>query len=503
MRALLISLLVSFTGLMAFAEMDSASRNLLIDKLAKVQAQLPANDSSNVSVTLRLADLLADRARVNAMAELESGCTDCKAGIADRQKALRLYTETVDRAPMTAKGKILIQMGHLSQMNGNEAKAQQFYNKALSEQVAPEVKAEAYLALGEMAFKSRSFQTAINHYDKVLDIPAAGSKGLAAYRKAWSTFNLGQIDAAQKQLETILKTPALLTRSSIAQAQVDPQFQEEVSRDFASFISKTQITKDKIETLHKLSPESSKTANLLTLAGDAERLGRKSEALQVWEFIFPYLAKAEDRLNAHAARTQLYFESGDKKSAMNEFSKVTELLGEKNACSPSQCEEIRRRLRQSIVGWNQMEKKNPSAELLSAYTQYVKTFPDDIDMVMFAGQVAKDQNNLTAADGFYDKAQLRFLQDKKDADKLENLLLLRIEVAETLKDEAKLKTAYNNYLTHSPKQTRSFQVRYQMARSTYEANQYEQAATELQKLAMDSKGDEKIRKQAADLSLDA
>ena len=231
MKNLLLATVLVFTTATASAQMDDGSRNLLIEKLSKVQSQLPPKDTSYVSVTLRLADLLSERARIGAMKELEQGCTDCTAGAKDRKSAIRFYTEVVDKVSLNAKGKVLIQLGHLSQMNQNEAKASEFYRKALNEQVAPEVKAEAHLALGEMAFKARNFSEAISQYNRVLDIPAATSRGLASYRRAWSNFNMGRLDEAQKQMEEILSTPALLTRTGVAQAQVDPQFQEEVARD--------------------------------------------------------------------------------------------------------------------------------------------------------------------------------------------------------------------------------------------------------------------------------
>ena len=78
-RIVLAAGLLVFTS-QAFAQMDEASRSLLIDKLGNVQRGLAPKDPSKVAVTLRLADLLSERARFDSMKEIEQGCTVCNAG---------------------------------------------------------------------------------------------------------------------------------------------------------------------------------------------------------------------------------------------------------------------------------------------------------------------------------------------------------------------------------------------------------------------------------------
>ena len=116
----------------AHSQMDDGNRSLLITKLENVYQHLAPKDSSKVAVTLRLADLYAERARTEAMNELNQGCTTCKAGAADRKKALRLYTEVLERAPEAVQGKVMVQVGHLYQLTGDETKAVSFYQKILA-----------------------------------------------------------------------------------------------------------------------------------------------------------------------------------------------------------------------------------------------------------------------------------------------------------------------------------------------------------------------------------
>jgi hypothetical protein len=484
----------------ALAQMDEASRSLLIEKLGNVQRGLAPKDSSKVAVTLRLADLLSERARFDAMKELEQGCTVCNAGLKDRKVALRLYTEVIDSAPEAAKAKVMIQLGHLSQMNGEEAKAISYYQRILTLKTTPEINSEAHLALGEIAFKKNDFNSARGHYEAVLQNPAANSRGLAAYRIAWSYFNLGMLEKALSQLETVLKTPALLTRSAVKQAQIDSQFQEEVSRDYVTFLSKGKITQPDVEKLYKLSPESTRVQNVQALALDAERLGKKAEGLVVWQYVFGYLAKPEDRLGSHVTQAQLHFDLGNRNDSLNQYEMAMNLMTDPKACPVGkQCEEVRRRARQFVVSWNQTEKKNPTKELLKAYSGYTAKFPEDTDMQIYAGQVAQSLSDWSAAFNFLEAAKPAI----KDAKKLETVLLTQIEIAEASKNEAMMTQAYNNYLVKSTDKSKAFSVKYQLAHMIYTRGEHVAASTAMHALASDKTGDLKTRKQAADLSLDS
>lgn len=492
----------------AYSQAEDSNRSLLIQKLENVYQHLAPKDSSKVAVTLRLADLYAERARTDAMKELEQGCTTCKAGEADRKKALRLYTEVLERAPEAVQGKVMVQVGHLYQLTGDEAKAVNFYQKILNNNGSPELKAEAQLSMAEIYFKRRDFVKAQSFYQDVIKNAAANSRGLAAYRSAWCSFNMGNIDAALQQTEQILKTPALLTRNGGAQAQVDPQFQEEVSRDYATFMAKKgHIDTKDFENLYQLSPETARIQNVKSLALDAERIGKKAEALKVWSFVFGHMSKPEDRLAAQISMAQLYFDLNNKKEGAASFESAMQLWKELQACQSTQCDELRRRSRQFVVSWHQMEKKAPTAELLAAYQVFLAKFPEDMDMNLYAANVAKELKNWDVAWTYYNKTREMQLKDAKTdakvADKLETTLVAMLDLSEDSKNEKYQTQAYEMYLEQSPKGTKTFEVRYQKARRLYEQGKYAPASQEFRALALDKKGDAKIRKQAADLSLDS
>ena len=266
-------------------------------------------------------------------------------------------------------------------------------------------------------------------------------------------------------MEQILKTPALLTRNGSNQSQVDPQFQEEVSRDYATFIAKKSIENNDIENLFKLSPENIRVHNVKSLALDAERLGKTADALKVWNFVFGYMSKPEDRLAAKISMAQLYFNSNNKIEGGANFESAMQLWKELKACQTDQCDELRRRSRQFVVSWHQMEKKTPTAELLAAYQVYINNFPEDMDMNLYAANVAKELKNWDIAWTYYNKTreiQLKEAKaDPKVADKLETTLVALLDLAEESKNEKYKAQAYDLYLEQSLKQTKAFEVKYQ------------------------------------------
>lgn len=279
-RFVVASLAICLYFQAARAELDAVNQNVLINKLEMVYRSLADKDASKVGVTLRLADLYAERARQAAAKDLEGGAS-LSGTKADRDKALRLYSEVIDRAPETARGKIVMQMGHLHQMNGQEEKAIALYMKNTGAE-EPAVRAEAHLSLGEIYFKRRDFAKAISHYDKVMELPKSAGKGLAAYRRAWSHFNLKQIPVAISEIEGVLKSPELLSRSAADRAQIDNAFHDEVARDYVTFLAQAPVTKEKVDSLMELSPANSKIQNGQALAYELERLGKKDEALMTW-----------------------------------------------------------------------------------------------------------------------------------------------------------------------------------------------------------------------------
>ncbi|MCB0392710.1 MAG: tetratricopeptide repeat protein, partial [Bdellovibrionales bacterium] len=267
------------------------ARNLLITKFEKVYLQLAPGDTARTSVALRLADLLAERARTDAMEELNRGCVNCTAGMKDRIRAVDLYEEALPKVKKTQRGKILAQLGHLLELTNKEKEAQELYQKIINEESDAEFVAEAKISLAEMSFKNRNYQQALKYYSQVLDIQESKRKSLAAYKQAWCLFNLGKTQESIDKLVVILKTPSLLTKISEGVVSVDPHYKAEVAKDLSTFVAKKGASLEDIKMVYELSPDSSRITNVSYLANELERLGQTSLAISAYDFV---LQKEED-----------------------------------------------------------------------------------------------------------------------------------------------------------------------------------------------------------------
>ncbi len=498
---------------------QDANQSLLITKLEKVNQSLADKDESKVSITLRLADLYSERARKDSMMEIEKGCaTTCSAGVADRNKALRLYTDILPRVPEVNKAKVIVQIGHLYQINGQEEKAVQFYSKVVddnsSQSLSAVLKSEAHLSLAEIFFKKRDYKRAAGHYQHILNLPNSNSKGLASYRNAWCSFSTGDEPSAIKQIETILTTPSLLAKSSMNgdKSEINTQFHEEVSKDFALFLTQKAVTLEDVKKLYKLSPVSTRQSNVQYLAYELERVGKKAESLMAWKEAVSTMTNPEDKVTAALAMAQLNLDLLDKKSALTAFESALEQMNDLKKCDQSSnCDEYRKRARFFVVSWNQTEKKQASPELLQGYKLYLSIFKTDTEMKSFAVSAAVSAKNTDFAWGMQQEiitdinAQLSnpATASAVKPDFLEKNLVQQLDLADT-SGQAELKNqAYENYLKYSVQKTKVNEVLYQKAHQMYEKNNYQEASLQFHQIAMTKTADMKIRKQAADLALDS
>lgn len=488
------------------ANIDAKARDLLIVKFEKVLSHLAPSATGRTSISLRLADLLAERARQAAMKELSDGCTTCRAGLEDRQKALKIYEDVVGKVPQDQQGKIFFQIGHLREVLGNKTAAIKGYKNLIATSSSKELVAETHVALGELYYKDRMYTSAKPHFEKALEM-GVEQMGRVNYRMAWCDYNTGLVKAGVERLIKMLKDPKLLTRTgSSGVVSVDLQFQEEVSRDLATFLAKQGPSDSNIETLYQYSPESTKLSNLSYLANELERLGRSERSISVWSKVQSLQSNPRARLEGHVRLSQLFVNAQNIDAAMKEMEKAVELWGSTD-CTETSCSELKSRLRKLVLDWHRANKKTPSVSILDAYSTYLSRFSEDTEMRYWAAGLAKELKLWERSMKLFQEVSMAQKGDTpKEKDLLEEALLSQIEVAELSKDKAMLQVAYDRYLAQSAKKSKSLEVHYQKAKLLYDSESYEQAAQDLKNVALmstDFKGAKNIRMQAADLALDA
>ena len=512
------------------------STHLLIKKFEKLHFQLPSENKARVGITLRLADLLSERARHDSMKELESGCIQCSAGQKDRLKAVKYYKDVLPKIKGQQKSKVLAQLGHLYELLGEQAKAIELYRTIIESDELKLMKAEAHISLAEVYFKKHNYQLALKHYNWVLEHEGAGRKPLAAYRRAWSLFNLNSVPESVDQLIKILNTPELLTRSSGGIVSVDEQYKEEVSRDLATFMAKNGAKLAEAKLLFQLSPNEVRLDNVTYLASELERLGQSIDAITVYRFVIGKEKLPHKRMSHYIHISMLEREQHQNEASLEDYQKALALWEQMGTCTLTECKEWKSRLRKYVLDWHRVEKKTPSDLLMQAYTNYIHLFPNEIDMKVWAAQAYNLKKNLRESLTLYQSIiqAMATGTDKKttqnkglELPSLEDLLLIQVglaeELAEKMNEKPLLVDAYNKYLNLSVERKKALEIHYQLAHLLYKDANYAEASRALRAVALSKEngsketqskettketqskeaGENDLKKKAAHLSLDA
>ena len=504
-RIFIIFIFFAFSPLALSQPQKTQVRDLLISKLKRVLVGLPDGSPAKIRVTLRLADLHAERGRLQAKEEMEKGCVDCTHGEKDRRQALNYYNDVLPKLKSEKLQIVLIQMGHLYEVINENTKAIGFYKKVVNRWQGPE-KVEAEFSLAEIYFKQGHFQKALGHYQKVLKENSFKKKGFAGFRLAWCRYNTGDISGAVSDLENILNNPKLLTRNMENSSRVDEDFKEEIAKDYTVFMAHSRlIGLDAIEKVFKLSPKQNRLENILFLAKELERLGRVQQSEKAWELVIEKTDQPQVRLEALLELTNLSLKREETKKLLSYFKrtlnqwKFLSQVRKKTQSEQIQFEELKNRLRNIVFEWNRSEReKGFSKELLMAYEVYFQMDSKNFEAFQLASQAAIRISDFFRAYNWNEKA----ISLAKDSE-LESLLVQRIEISELAKNQKWLISAQNLYLKKSKEKSKLSEIRYQMAQGQYDKKNYEVAAKQFQKLARDSSVSSKLRLQSAEMALDS
>jgi len=482
----------------------TSTQDLLISKFQKVLSQLPDEDKSKDAITLRLADLLSERARKKSMEELNNDCTVCTAGEADRKHAVELYQGVLPRLKGKQLSRVLSHVGHLHELNGNVAKAQTSYTKVASGNYSDQDKTEALFSMAEMEFKNSNYSKSLSLLKKVIKDSNYNKLGLANYRLAWSYHRTGDFANASKSFEAILNSPKLLTRVSRGGVvNVDKQFKGEVARDWIGSMIQLPTSDIPFKKLFGLSPDKDRLNNLGTLAIELERLGKHNKSIEVWNFVQGKIVDPVEKLRGFTYLAQLYLFKKDLSKVEKYFAKASSQKKLISNCDTNEkCSTLKTQLYNILVDWNKSEKSKPSTQLLASYKSYLSAWPNDQRVATYLGQNYRTIGDFPNAIAQL-RAAFRVVPRNELKTKGENILLQIVELSEESKNEELRKKAYNEYLKLSPVQAKSFEIRYQLAYLSYQRKEYKQSSEEFYKIANSKNGPIDIRKKSADLALDS
>lgn len=540
------AILVVFGAMsVGFAEaerMDIETHRFLIDKLETVLKETPRGDSTRVPALLRLADLFSERARLLSIQEIEAGCFDpsqmtpekkeaCLVSKEDRRKAIGYYEMALHESSGASQSRILFHLAHLYEMNGDNKKAENLYRRILalgSKHFTKAVLGQSQAGLGEIAFREKRFLEAKRQFETALLNTATPRKGWIHYRIAWSELNLGKAEAGKQRLLKVLKTPSLLALESSAKVseqvsanQPDASFQEDIARDLTIFYARTGFSRQDIETLWNLSPAVARKDIMVGLAEEAERLGQRRSAIDVWSVVASRTVDSNrERIESYIRIASLRFGIGDKAKAVGDYRTAIEQW-KKGNCEPlAECELLQKRFRKLVLDWNKNEETKLTPGLLEMYKSYVATFPSDAEMAFWGASVARTLGPKYRVDAMnlYRTASVessKIMKSKKESEWDKNLvsvfegsLLSEIELAEQTKDLGLRESAYRHYLNLNSDGPKALEVKYQIAHVAYTRGETAKAGDMFFEIAArDEKCQVKMApsycRQAADLALDS
>jgi tetratricopeptide (TPR) repeat protein len=509
---------IILSGSSSFAEkMDKATHTLLIDKLERVLELMDSSSDKRIDVVLRLADLHAERARLEDMeqGQKDADKADLEAKV-DRTRSLKLYQDAMKKSTPEIQGKITFQMAQLYDLQGENKKALNLYqniSQNKDNKYRPEYVGEALTKLGDLSFNKVKFSEAQKFFLSALQIKETPRQDYIKYRIAWCEFHNGHLATATKGLIDVLK-------ANVISGQGDStSFQEEVSRDLATFISRGKASPTEVQTVSDLSPQSVRHQNLIYLSDELNRLGKKNAAVYVVMVAGPSREDnaagdrdpQHDKIEEHLKLAELQYDIGKKDQVVTEL-ETTVNLWKANSCAVAEnCSLLKDRFKRLVVNWGKAEEKHPSVDLVKSYGLYNSLF-SDAEMNYWAALAARDTSQFKEAATFYRSAydiassQIKgtgkAVPDKKISNIIEGSLLGEIEVSELANNIEMKANAYNHYLEERPNGQKSLEVTYQKAHLLYEQGQYQQAANEFHRIAL-LNGATELREKAAHLALDS
>jgi TolA-binding protein len=492
-------------GSFAHAEkMSTQTQDSVIERMTRVISTLEKTDPSWVASQQRLADLLSERARTRFMQEVEANCEGCKGSKKDRLQAINIYEDLLKNVKLNDNSTILFQLAHLYDMAGQQDKAIELFQRIIKDsqtkKIAADIVARSHAGLGDLLFGKGKFKEAYGHYAAALTYPEISGRGMILYNMAWCEFNMDRLNAGIATLENLLKKPELITRESTDGPKYDGVFHMDILKDLATFYSRRKVTNREIIAYEGFAPQEKRKELLLHFAGEADRLGQKQAARNIYNRYMedPNLTP-EERLSAFIKLAQVNYDAGMTAQSTQDFARAAEAF-KKTCPDTSKCPDLEKTMKHYVTELHRSKKSRLDLDLMNSYVVYTRTFPHDIEMAQRGAVVADNLEKYAVAVIFFKTAAD---QPTATVDQKQKALAGEISESEKSKDPVLQKAAYAHYLAIFPKGEKSFEVRYQMAYLDYTQKNFRDAATAFNDLAKEKDGKADLRKKSADLSLDS
>lgn len=406
--------------------LDMETHSALIEKLLEVRSNINEKDGSFVPTSLRIADLLADRARLMDMKSMETTQQASPEAKADRIKAIQLIASVEKQTEGETKNRALLQKAQLFQLIGKLEEAKQIL---LSIRKSDRTKSDEFWTatdmLADQSFARGDFKNALSLYSEIQKSPKAND--FVAYRIAWCDLNLNNEAQAVAKMETVLNKKTL-----------DSGLRKEATRDLSLFYARRPFNAGSIDKIkHYAAGDKAETeSNLKLFSDELKRLGKKKESAIV---LLQYMMLAKKGDESQVARAELF----ETYVHIQQFKEANQILAKiaSESCG-DQCKDVQHKIHKTLRSWATEEGKKPSAELMTSFQIYSQVKPVDTNALLFGIKVAQDADQSRAALNLL----AILIKTTNDKQVLETALKAQIASAEKTKDAGLKEMAYRAYL---------------------------------------------------------
>ena len=365
-------------SLCAYPYTSRAADSTLIHDVENLRNSLPLKDPGRKELTLRLADLLFEKAM-----HTDNGLTTDQLA-QTRNRSIRFYQEALTgnngdypsvSGPLRLK--VLFQLARLYTDGNNDAAAKPLWEQLVAQTQFPDLQREAALRLAEAAEKSNHTEEAMKYYRTAISL--CGGTDVCSYshyRLAWRLRDANRLPEAIGELE-------------LALYDSKGQVREEALRDYISFLSlQPGDGKASMEKIEALSGKLARPELMRQLAEAYFSAGNKIAGTNVLTYV-------AERKPTPAVQVRLLEEFYGLRQWDRFRETLSDLMGSKDAAAPGwdgrdDSEKILRRLTVQLDG-ERTSQPQFTVDFKNTVLLYLKIYPSNKEtMKMREGWLAAE-----------------------------------------------------------------------------------------------------------------
>ena len=524
------------------------SEKKALDQLLHLQTKY-ANTRMEPEILFRLAELYMRRARSERFFEVHKGDQQIMSfaptmvkeasEAAEIRKAIAFYVRIQEKYPrFHAMDVVYFNGAYAHQQVGEDNEAEALFQRLIKEQGGSPLIPDAYLSIGEINFKARKYQVALENFKHIREFPQSRVYPYGLYKAAWSYYNLQDAASGMVELEDVIKFGAM-----VAQKKWDSKLdlRKEALGDLALFYGDTKDSKAAVDYFRAQAMELDASTYIMHLVAIYKRHGRFNDVELVLKELLAKMPTSEAVPQAHEELVWNYDHTKHPAAAatqMEAFNAYCEALpakvdpkAKKSVSAPrSECSDKIAEISKKLASkWHATWKKfgeplsgdgagEMSASAQRAYKLYFKAVsPKDVEVssvryayaeLLFARKDYREASESYAMIADYQKSGLQV--DAKIAQDARYGAVLSLEKSVNDKwsdeDEKRFNVLTDEYLAHHANGQYALELRFKRAFIAYEKERYDEAAPQFKKIGWDKytaeqASNEKIAK-AQDLYLD-